>query len=122
MTDPTYGAPSMFCCNYSSLIIEAVAIGVESWAFENVDVSGSFVISQRSIVGNVGEHEVLRSRNINWPFGPSCPGPKMFDVGVVDHQSVKPGVQDLNRFVESHGLPSPSSSAYPAISCFSRLG
>ena len=75
----------MFCCNYSSFIIKAVAIGVESWAFENVDASGSFVLAQRCVVGDVGEYKVLGARNINWPFGPSCPRPKVFDVGVVDH-------------------------------------
>jgi|TARA_Y100001934_G_C12355155_1_gene777688 hypothetical protein len=95
MTIMTYsgnGSPPMFSGNYSTLKVKAVSVGIKRRLFKNINVLGTFVESKCSIVWDIREDEVTRTRDIYRTFHPSSTSPQTFEMRVVDYEAVEPGV------------------------------
>tara|TARA_B100001758_G_scaffold245317_1_gene258124 strand:- start:1199 stop:1486 length:288 start_codon:yes stop_codon:yes gene_type:complete len=95
MTIMTYsgnGSPPMFSGNYSTLKVKAVSVGIKRRLFKNINVLGTFVESKCSIVWDIRENEVTRTRDIYRTFHPSSTSPQTFKMRVVDYQAVEPAV------------------------------
>ena len=88
-------AAAVLAADQSALAIDGVAVGVATRLAKDSCVAGAFVEAQHPVVGDVGEHQRARRREIDRALGPAAAGPQRLQTGVAVEAGAKALVEDF---------------------------